>query len=59
MFEEIRVKKALILGNEQVERIHELKEEYSKNDNQIISIDVKKSSQAISTGTGKSIVLRW
>jgi hypothetical protein len=28
--------------NEQFERIHELKEEYSKNDNPIISIDVKK-----------------
>ena len=28
--------------NEQFERIYELKEEYSKNDNPIISIDVKK-----------------
>lgn len=28
--------------NEQFERIHELKEEYSKNDNPIISLDVKK-----------------
>ena len=30
--------------NEQFERINELKEEYSKSENPIISIDVKKSS---------------
>ena len=44
--------------NEQFEKIHELKEEYSKSENPIISMDVKKSFSVISTVMVKSIVLR-